>query len=510
MAFGSRLFLSIKNHYLSPMDKLTLSKSTFIRGMQCEKSLYMHKFQKEQRDPTPASLEAIFRQGTSVGELAQELFPGGVDCTPDSYYEFFSAVERTQEEIAKGTKIIYEAAFHNDGVVAALDILVKHDDGWRAYEVKSSTSVSEVYKLDATIQYYTIVNSGIDLKDIAIVHINNQYEKNGEIDIHQLFTIASVLEPVLKILPSIPEQVERMRGILSAETIPEKEIGPHCSSPYSCDFAGHCWKHVPNYSIFDIARLNGTKKFELYQQNILLLKDIPEDYPLNHNQWMQVHCEVKNESHINRDAIRQFVEALNYPLYHLDYETFATAVPIFDRSRPYQQLVFQYSLHIEHADGSIEHREFLADHKGEDPRIQFVEQLIQDCGTTGDILVYNIAFERSKTFELMNFAPQHSAALLNIIGRFKDLMTPFQKRWYYTPKMRGSYSIKAVLPALVPELSYSDLNIQEGGTASNTFAAMVQGVFEGDVEEVRKDLLAYCGMDTWAMVKVLEKLKAIT
>lgn len=491
------------------MDKLTLSKSTFIRGMQCEKSLYMHKYRKELRDPMPASLEAIFKQGTSVGELAQGLFPGGVDCTPESYYDFLAAVERTKEEIAKGTKIIYEAAFHHDGVVAALDILVQHDDGWRAYEVKSSTSVSPTYKLDATIQYYTIVNSGIDLKDIAIVHINNQYEKNGALDIQQLFTVASVLEPVLNLFPSIPEQVERMRAILSSDVVPEKEIGAHCSSPYSCDFRGHCWKHVPKYSVFDIANLRAPKKFELYQNNILLLSDIPDDYPLNYNQRMQVNSEVNQETHINIAAIRQFVAGLNYPIYHLDYETFATAVPIYDGSRPYQQLVFQYSLHIEHENGTIEHREFLADHNGEDPRIEFVQRLIQDCGTTGDILVYNIGFERGKTNELLKFAPEHNDALRNIIGRFKDLMTPFQKRWYYSPDMRGSYSIKAVLPALVPELSYSDLNIQEGGTASNTFAALVQGLYEGDVEQARKDLLDYCEMDTWAMVKVLERLKEI-
>jgi hypothetical protein len=329
------------------------------------------------------------------------------------------------------------------------------------------------------------------------------------LDIQQLFTVASVLEPVLNLFPSIPEQVERMRAILSSDVVPEKEIGAHCSSPYSCDFRGHCWKHVPKYSVFDIANLRAPKKFDLYQQNILLLKDIPDDYPLNYNQRMQVNSEVNNETHINNAAIRQFVAGLNYPIYHLDYETFATAVPIYDGSRPYQQLVFQYSLHIEHEDGTIEHREFLADHNGEDPRIEFVQRLIQDCGTSGDILVYNIGFERGKTNELLKFAPEHHDALRNIIGRFKDLMTPFQKRWYYTHDMRGSYSIKAVLPALVPELSYSDLNIQEGGTASNTFAALVQGLFEGDVEQARKDLLDYCEMDTWAMVKVLERLKEI-
>ena len=157
------------------MQKHVLSKSTFIRGVQCEKSLYLNKHARNLRDEISPEQMAVFSQGTNVGELAQGLFPGGVDCTPQSYYNFQESVERTLAEIAKGTKVIYEAAFQFNGVLAALDILVLEDDGWHAYEVKSSTKVSETYEMDATIQYYAITNSGIDLKDISIVHINNQY-----------------------------------------------------------------------------------------------------------------------------------------------------------------------------------------------------------------------------------------------------------------------------------------------------------------------------------------------
>lgn len=491
------------------MQKHVLSKSTFIKGMQCEKALYLSKHHRGLRDELSAAQEAIFAQGTSVGELACDLFPGGVDCTPESYYDFQAAVIRTQKEIEKGTTIIYEAAFQFNGVLAALDILVKHADGWRAYEVKSSTSVSETYELDATIQYYAITNSGIDLIDISIVHINNQYVKQGDIDVHQLFTIVSVKDRVLELLPEIPQQVERLKEMLLLPEVPKIAIGPHCTSPYACDFMGHCWKHVPSYSVFNIARLALDKKFELYQNNILLLKDIPVSFPLNDKQWMQVHSEVNNETFIDTAAIRTFVNNLNYPIYHLDFETFTSAVPVFDGSRPYQQLVFQYSLHIEHADGTLEHKEFLAETNGEDPRIQFIDHLIADCSNSGDVLVYNIGFERGKLFDLNDFSPEHRTALLNIISRLKDLMIPFRERWYYSPEMQGSYSIKKVLPALVPELSYQNLAIQEGGTASNTFSAMVQGNFSGDVDQTRKDLLAYCELDTLAMVRILGRLREV-
>ena len=207
------------------MEKHILSKSSFIKGLQCNKALYYHKFKRDLRDDLSAAQESIFSQGISVGELACKLFPGGVDCTPESYFDIQKAVIRTQEEIEKGTKIIYEAAFQFNGVLAALDILVKHKDGWRAYEVKSSTSVSETYELDASIQYYCITNSGISLKDISIVHINNQYVKNGLIDVNELFTIESVRERVQNHLAKIPNQVNHLKNVLN-----QKELKKNCKS----------------------------------------------------------------------------------------------------------------------------------------------------------------------------------------------------------------------------------------------------------------------------------------
>ncbi len=492
------------------MEKHVLSKSTFIKGMQCQKALYLNKHHKELKEEISAAQQAIFSQGTKVGELATQLFPGGVDCTPESFYDFQKAVIRTQEEINKGTKIIYEAAFQYNGVLAALDILVKDENGWKAYEVKSSTGVTETYQLDATIQYYAITNSGIDLKDISIVHINNEYEKNGPIDVKQLFAIESVKDKVLELLPGIPNKVAALKKVLVQNEMPDIDIGPHCNDPYTCDFAGHCWKKIPKYSVFNISRLNETKKFELYNRNIINFLDIPDDFPLNENQWMQVKSELINETFIDHAKIKEFVNGLQYPIYFMDFETFSTAVPLFDKSRPYQQLVFQYSLHIlPTSNGELLHNEFLDENNGQDPRIAFIEKLIDDCGDKGDILVYNIGFERGKLADLALVFPKYSFGINKIIERLKDLMVPFQQRWYYTPAMQGSYSIKKVLPALVPELSYNDLNIKEGGTASNTFAAMLMGEFEGDINQTRNDLLAYCKLDTLAMVEILNKLKTV-
>jgi hypothetical protein len=488
--------------------KYKLSKSTFIRGLQCEKSLYLYKKHYKLKDPISPSLQAIFDQGNQVGILAQDLFPGGVDSSPSSHFKMMESVVKTKQFLDNGESIIYEATFTYNEVLAALDILVKDDKGWKAYEVKSSTSVSDTYIKDAAIQYYTIINSGIDLKDISIVHINNNYKLDGELDISQLFIIESVKDQVLEVLPTIPNEVSRLKNVIELDSSPNIDIGEHCIDPYNCDFKGTCWKHIPDYSVFDISRLNKDKKFDLYNQGILTLDQIDlSTTDLSANQVLQVNAEVNGKSYINNNELNRFIENLNYPLYFLDFETINPAVPKYQGTRPYQQVLFQYSVHSKQNDNSeLIHKEYLAD-PNKDPRIQFINQLIDDCGNSGDILVYNISFERGRLNELKEQFPQYKASLQSITSRLKDLMIPFQNKWYYKPEMKGRYSIKNVLPALVSDLSYETLNITEGGMASTTFLSMVNNTFKGNESNVRNDLKEYCRLDTYAMVRILEKLK---
>jgi len=492
------------------MSTHTLSKSTYMRGLKCHKTLYLNKHHDELRDEPSAQLEAIFAQGTNVGLLAQQLFPGGVDMSPESFYDFTPSIAGTKKAIADGESIIYEAAFLFDEILCAIDILVKDEEGWKAYEVKSSTSVNETYIEDTSLQYYVITNAGIPLIDMSVIHINNQYVKNGDLDIHQLFTTASVLSDIKPIQSNIPAIITDLKNTLRQNKIPDIDIGLHCSHPYDCDFIGHCWKHIPDYSVFDIKGLFQTKKFELYDMGAITLNQIPKDYALNDKHWMQVNCELDKKSHIDKVKIKEFLDDLNYPLYFLDFETMATAVPIFDNTRPYQQFVFQYSLHVQDKpNGELTHYEYLAQVDGTDPRIGFVDQIIKDCGTTGDVIVYNVGFERGKLNDLIEVFPQYQKEIQAIIDRLVDLMIPFRERSYYLPEMRGSYSIKKVLPALVPALSYSDLEISEGGTASNTFSEMAMGTFTGNIQKTRKNLLEYCKLDTYAMVKILDVLQRV-
>ncbi|MGD1008012.1 MAG: DUF2779 domain-containing protein [Ignavibacteriaceae bacterium] len=487
------------------MGQHSLSKSSFLKGIQCDKQLYLYKYHYDWMDKISESQQAIFTRGTNVGTLAQDLFPGGVTAAEDPK-KSDEAVKRTADLINQGVKVIYEAAFLFDDILVISDIIVKVKDEWFIYEVKSSTSISETYILDTSIQYYVLSNFGLNIKDISIVYINNQYIRNGELDIHSLFNVESVKQLVTGQQDIIKSETGKLKEVLNENAIPLVAIGTQCSTPYTCSFWGYCWKDVPEYSVFNIANLKIDKKFELYNKGYVKLEDVPVDYKLNVNQKMQVECYINNKTVIDKDAVKEFLAEIKYPIFFMDFETFMPAVPMFDNSKPYQQIPFQYSLHYQKdKDSLLEHYEFLADANG-DPRIPFITKLLNDTKAKGTILVYNKAFEITRLKEIARDLPEFSGEIEERISRIVDLMIPFQKRYYYMPEMKGSYSIKYVLPALVPGLNYEELEIQEGGSASIAFESLYYETDIFKIEKTRNNLLEYCKMDTLAMVEVLNTL----
>jgi len=483
-----------------------LSKSTFIRGCQCHKSLWLYKHRYQSRDRISAEQQAIFDRGSKVGRLARELFPGGVDASPPTPFQYDRSVALTAELVRDRAPVIYEAAFRHAGVLAAMDILVSDGASFRAFEVKSSTSVTDTYLLDAALQYFVITGSGLPLSDISIICINPDYVRSGKLDLFRLFVGKSVRSEVIGLQPWVVQKIQELSRVARAEQMPEVPIGPHCHSPYPCDFLGTCWKEVPEYSVFDIARLDDAKKFELYRSGIVSIAAVPEGYPLSERQRLQVESERSGLGAIDGRAIEEFVRLLHYPLLFLDFETFQPAVPLYDDSSPYQQIPFQFSLHRRERPGDEpSHVEFLAE-AGPDPRDSFAEAVISAVGDAGSVLVYNQSFEVGRLSELAALFPERAAAIEGVIGRVVDLMAPFQRFDYYLPSMRGSYSIKRVLPALVPELSYDSLAIGDGTAAALAFTELFE---ERDPErhsEIRRQLLEYCRMDTYAMVRIFDVL----
>ena len=489
-----------------------LSKSTFMRGSQCHKSLWMHKHQPSARDPLSPEQRAIFERGRRVGVLARELFPGGVDASPPNPFHYARAVALTSRLVAEGTEVVYEAAFLHQRVLAAMDILVRTKGGYKAFEVKSSTSITETYLLDAALQYWVITGSGLPLVDISIIHVNSAYRREGKLDLLRLFTGRSVLAEVLERRSLVSTRVAELTRVARARQMPAVEIGPHCANPYPCDFMGYCWRKVPEYSVFDIARLGEEAKFELYRRGFTNVKEVPGDWPLSERQRLQVDAERTGEGVIEVGAIEEFLSTIRYPLCFLDFETIQPAVPLFDRSRPYQQIPFQFSAHAcENPGTALTHVEFLAE-PGPDPRPAFLAALLAATERTvargGTVLAYNQSFECGRLEELAEDFPEQANALQPLHASFVDLMDPFQRFDYYLPSMRGSYSLKSVLPALAPELSYDRLEIRDGGAAGRAFESLFDEVDPARKQRIRRELLSYCALDTLALVQILDVLLA--
>lgn len=492
------------------MFNFWLSKTTFLTSLQCKKALYLNKFHAELKDDLTDTDKNKMQHGHMVGKLAQQLFPNGTDVTSEVYNDFGHAVSRTKDLLENDTVVIYEAAFEHNGVLCFVDILEKKKGRIAVYEVKSTTSVKQTHINDTGLQYFVMNACGYKPDEVYVMHVDKTYVNEGNFNANELFIASDITEQVVDFQYDIPSLLKEAEVTLSLDDVPSHDIGLHCTDPIDCPFKGYCWKHVPEYSVFNIAYLKKKVKFELYEDGIMCVTDVPHSY-LNKNQIQQVESERNGKVTINKTELTKFVKSLNYPLHFLDFESFQTPIPTIQNSKPFQQIVSQYSMHIQTTlDGELEHFEYLATQEDSDPRKQFVEQLINEVNEKGDVLVYNISFERGRLKELMEVFPQHQRSLQNIIDRMVDLMIPFQKRHFYAPELKGSYSIKAVLPCLVPELSYKDLIINNGVVAMNTFLSLFNGTFSGNVDKTRKALLEYCRMDTFAMVKIVEKLVGFT
>ena len=292
--------------------------------------------------------------------------------------------------------------------------------------------------------------------------------------------------------------------------MPNIDIGEQCYNPYTCGFFNYCRKHIPENSVFDFSGMHLAKKYELYRDGIINLNDVPEGYSLSKNNQLQLDVYKNNKPVTNKKAIKAFVSDLKYPLYFMDFETFQPAVPLFNNSKPYQQIPFQYSVFLKKVKNSKpSHFEFLAE-PGDDPREKFIENLLKVTREKGDVLVYNKSFEITRLKEIARDFPEYADEIDKFILRIKDLMVPFQKKYYYAPGMKGSYSIKAVLPALVPELSYNALEINEGGLASIAYESLQTETDLMFIAEIKQQLLEYCKLDTFGMVRILEKLATLT
>lgn len=492
--------------------KPLLSKSTFVRGCKCHKALHLHKYHFNLRDEISKSKQAVFDQGHEVGKYARKLFPAGIDCTVNPAYDYAASIQKTAEALEKGSTTLYEAGFIFNNVFAAVDILDINENGWHIYEVKSSTEVKEYHLLDAAIQYYILKGLKLPVNEMHLVTINSEYVRKGNINPQQLFSIHNVTQEVKDLQAYIEDQLPVMVNVLASPQTPQIDIGPQCSQYYDCDFKGHCWKRFDNieFPVYTIKRLDEYKLWQLVRKNILCQSQVPDFFPLSNHQKIQVHANKTGASpKPNLHNVRAFLRTIEVPVAFLDFETFSSAIPVFDGVRPYQQVPFQYSVHLMQRDGTLSHDEFLGDGKT-DPRRALVERLIRVLKPSRTILCYYTSFEKSRLKELQLLFPEYDAQLQDIVDKLADLIIPFRSKDVYHYKMNGSASLKTVLPALLPHLTYDGLEIQEGSSASQAYLNLLLENDEAAIKKSRAALLEYCKLDTHAMVELYLFLQSLS
>ena len=493
-----------------------LSKSKFILGQQCHKSLWLNINGIDPTNPPDESSKDRLSAGNEVGEEAKKLFPGGVEIPfIQGNNGFKDMCNLTRDAIKSGSKTIYEASFIKEGVFIRVDIMHLSPGGWDIYEVKSSSSLRSYHKEDASLQWH-VLNKVIDLQlnDIYVITLNNKYSKDGDIDTEKLFTLHCLSSFVMTNQANVKSELDKIKHITDSKIEPNIEIGNHCKKPHECEYLDRCWPKNSKElnSIFRLYRLNTDKKLSLYNQGIDIFEKIEPDTKLSSTHLNQIKAYEISEPVINKIKISSFIDDVDYPISYFDFETFTDAIPIYNGQKAHMQMPFQYSLHIQDSidlkHDELMHYEFIAD-INEDPRRAIAESLLKNLPKSGTIMAYNQSFEMSRIKDLADHCPDIASDLLKLNDRFMDLIIPFRGGGYYHHEFGGGFSIKKVLPALCPDdekLDYKKLEISNGGMASGAYKEMRNQTKE-EISLTRKKLFDYCWLDTYAMYAIYSKLQ---
>jgi len=478
-----------------------LSKSRLISAWQCAKKLHLEKHHPELGEVS-AQTESLFATGNQVGDIAQQLY--GTADSVEIAFDFKTMLAETKRLIDGGADFpIFEATFRHEGVLIRADVLIPDGDGWHVIEVKASTSVKDYHVLDCAIQDWVLRNSGINVLSISLAHINNQFVYAGDENYDGLLIENDLTDEARKLEPAVLDLVTKARDAVTGP-MPSIHVGAHCTKPYDCQFQSHCWPSDTEYPILGL----GGSRAKLGNFVALGAHDIRDvaahDLSAATQQWIH-RVTVSGEPEVIPGA-KKILEVLPYPRYYLDFETTGPAVPIWKGTRPYAAVPIQWSCHIEEEGGEIRHEEFL-DLSGEPPMRALAERMIECLGESGPVLMYT-SYEKGVINGLIEMFPDLEEPLAKIVNRLYDLH-PIVKTHYYHPKMLGSWSIKAVLPAMVPQMSYGGLEgINEGTAASDGFLEAINPVTDMVRKlELEEQLLRYCKFDTEAMVEIVRFLR---
>jgi hypothetical protein len=469
-----------------------LTKTDYVAFVQCPLAFWLQKYRPEAGAAPDPGAQRRLQAGIQVDRLAREQFPDGQLIPYRPHPEAMAPL--TAQAIAGGASALFQATFVAGDLLVKTDILLREGEGWHLIEVKSSTAVKKEHLPDIAFQYYVLRQAGLTVTRASVMHINNQCRYPF---LDDLFVAEDVTNEVIEWLPLVAGGVGEMRRLAAAAAEPQVPIGRHCRD---CTFHDHCWKGIDGLTIYHIPHLNAEKEAQLAAAGVLYVEEVPDEFPLTDRQRKFVRFHARREINIDARAIRRELTDLQYPLFFFDFETIDHAVPVYHGCNPYQQVPFQYSLHILHRDGTLTHREYLHT-TADDPRPALLEALLNDIRPGGHVIAYHAPFEKGVLQELALHYPAASAQLDNIVNRLWDQLLIF-KHHYRHHGFGSSNSLKSVLPVVVPELSYKVLSVQNGSQAQVVWEEMITAGDSTEKEQLAADLRAYCELDTLAMVRM--------
>jgi len=476
-----------------------LSKSRYMSGRQCAKKLWQTVYDPEPvEEPLPGTVKGM---GIEVGIKARLLWPGGV-LVDTKYDDYAEAIRRTNALIADPTvPAIFEAALVHDGLLIRVDALERLPDRrWRLNEVKSSTRIKDEHLEELALQTYVIAGNGLELAEAYLVYISDKYIRDEKIDWNGLFCREDVSENVIPYLPAIPERIANMRRVLSLPEAPEIRPDRHCFRPHDCEFWQRCTSDKPKDWVFRIPRISSADFDELESLDVISMQDVPNSFPLTPKQRRVVDA-AKSGKVYRSPKLAKLLTPLEPPANYLDFETFSPAIPIYVNTRPYQRIPFQWSLHHDDGSGSLIHADFLA--KGDtDPRREFSETLLKVSEQFPGVIMVWSQFEDRVIRDMAQLFPNLTERLTTLVYRLVDLLQIAQDHVAH-PDFKGSYSMKAVAPAVAP-VTYEDLEIGDGdGAAAAIYRIVADPTLSSEARDgLRQCLLQYCGRDTLALARV--------
>ena len=484
---------------------MTLSKTDFLSGQQCLRHLWWRRHEPDAVELQPDKvLQDLFDQGNQVGALARLQFPGGV-LIERSRGNFAAAVQQTATAIAAGATVLFEAAFHADGLNIATDVMLLRDDGWHLVEVKSSSERKDEHVPDAAVQAHVLAANAMPPVQIEIMHLNRDFQHP---DVGQLFARTDVSTEVPEAILDVADEARRMLAALDEPVPPEVKIGAHCLGPRKCVFHDRCWPHDERH-ISTLYNVGPKKTIAYMASGVNTIDDLPPGAKLPDVARRQLRALATGTMVIEPTLARELEVLDCETLGFLDFETIARAVPVWPAMAPWGQAAAQFSYHESRGDGVYAHSEHLAEGP-EDARPHVALKLVNATQRATKVVMYS-SFEKTQIRSLAKAVPHLAGELHELEEKLVDLL-PIVRNNVYHPAFRGSFSIKSVLPALVPELSHNDLVIVNGMVASVEIARLLfvaDRIPPAERARVRRDLLEYCKLDTWATVRLVEELRKL-